>query len=362
MSNDERVPRGFFRRLFHGAEMPDDDWQRDTRKQFVSSLRTRLSAAADRLGQGGREEKKEIVARIEDLLQRGNGLPDWRDAFEAEQLICFVQTGPLVNEEIRGRLTEAESKSVAGTADRAQRFRELLSQSPAADDGTKQAFLFGLVVDLQRLAQKSYQVRQMRLGAVRFVMILAIFAIALIAVPLFIYIVYSFSANGQKTWIADFVKAIPNYGLFSAVSFGILGALFGRFILLQNSEMAVPIDEAAAYYSRRYFLLRVFIGMVGAIIVYFFLGSGLIEGAIVPDIRALTFIASRGLPAPDGIAGEFFTSLGTSSNVAMVPGKDYALLVVWSFLAGFSERLVPNLLNDTAGRIESASKSASAPK
>jgi hypothetical protein len=40
----------------------------------------------------------------------------------------------------------------------------------------------------------------------------------------------------------------------------------------------------------------------------------------------------------------------------MVPGKDFALLIVWSFLAGFSEQLVPNLLNDTAGRIDTASK------
>ncbi len=46
----------------------------------------------------------------------------------------------------------------------------------------------------------------------------------------------------------------------------------------------------------------------------------------------------------------------------MVPGKDFALLIVWSFLAGFSEVLVPNLLQDTAKRVDNASKTAATPK
>jgi hypothetical protein len=59
----------------------------------------------------------------------------------------------------------------------------------------------------------------------------------------------------------------------------------------------------------------------------------------------------------------FFTYLGgAESKITMVPGKDFALLIVWSFLAGFSERLVPNILNDAAGRMEEASKKAALPK
>ena len=146
--------------------------------------------------------------------------------------------------------------------------------------------------------------------------------------------------------MSGFVDALPNYGLFTAVTFGILGALFSRFIMLQSGNTAVPVDEAAAYYSQRYvILLRIFIGMVGAIIVYFFLASGLVSRGPHPHIQSLTFVASTpllqavaGLPgtAPT-VAPDLYTVPGTATKTAMVPGRDFALLIVWSFLAGFSE-------------------------
>lgn len=357
MANGNEHGEGLFRRLFRDVSMPDDDWQKDTRRQFLSAQRTMLAAALDRLGPEESERRKAIVERIEALLRSNEGLSTWRDAFEAEQLICFLQTGSLVDEDIRNRLAEADSKRLPGTADRVIRHAEMAGRSPPADDAEKQALLFALVCDLQRLAQKNYQIRQLRLGAVHFVMIVAFIAILVTAVPLLIYVVHARGGFDHEQWPATFVASFPNYGLFSAVSFGILGALFSRFIVLQSSEVGVPIDEATAYYSRRYILLRVFIGTVAAIIVYFFVGSGLIEGSVVPDIRQLTSSSSPPASTPE----PFLTWLGTESKV-FVPGKNFALLVIWSFLAGFSEQLVPNLLNNTAGRIASASKAASGQK
>jgi hypothetical protein len=55
------------------------------------------------------------------------------------------------------------------------------------------------------------------------------------------------------------------------------------------------------------------------------------------------------LAAPDFTKLSFIETpvrslLGSGSVTVLLPSKDWAMLVVWSILAGFSEQLVPNSL------------------
>jgi hypothetical protein len=200
------------------------------------------------------------------------------------------------------------------------------------------------VRDLQDSAYKLYEIRKMRLHAVRFVSVIAGMAIVLISLPLAVYFLHLYNLENKRSFFSDLIASFPNYGLFTALSFGLLGALFSRFLVLQRAEGAVPLDEAATYYGELYILLRVLVGTVGAIIVYFFLASDLVGGDLAPNIRELTYVAAKPVPPPT------HTYLGTVTRTAMVPSKDMALLIVWAFLAGFSEQLVPNLLDSTSNR------------
>lgn len=224
--------------------------------------------------------------------------------------------------------------------------------SPAQAEAKKQALLFAIVVDIQQRSLKSYQLRSMRRAAVGYVMAMTPIALFLVALPVLLYAWHFLVADVDgNSPVAGFVASFPNYGLFTAVSFGALGALFSRFIVLQQSELQVPIDDAAAYYGFPYILLRIVVGIVGSIIIYFFIGSGLIDGPLVPDIRKLSFepvILDGAKVPPVGVS----TLFGKLTTTAMVPTRDLALLIIWSFLAGFSERLVPNLLTSTSDRIE----------
>ena len=88
--------------------------------------------------------------------------------------------------------------------------------------------------------------------------------------------------------------------------------------------------------------------MCGAVIVYFFLNSGMIGGELVPHFEKFGVI-------------QHVLNSGTSNPGAslplslLVPNAEMALLVMWSFLAGFSERVVPGILSLTESRFEGAS-------
>jgi hypothetical protein len=83
------------------------------------------------------------------------------------------------------------------------------------------------------------------------------------------------------------------------------------------------------------------VGVIGAVIIFFFLRSGVIAGSLFPDFKSVGLDEFRFPMSPDG---------KTPVNGALrlyYPSSHLALLVVWGFLAGFSERLVPTILQDT---------------
>jgi hypothetical protein len=91
-------------------------------------------------------------------------------------------------------------------------------------------------------------------------------------------------------------------------------------------------------------LLRGIVGMSGAVIVYFFLQSGLLGGELVPKFKDIHLLQR----APDA------ENTGTVALRLVFPNPELALLVIWSFLAGFSERLVPSILQSTEATLGQA--------
>lgn len=78
-----------------------------------------------------------------------------------------------------------------------------------------------------------------------------------------------------------------------------------------------------------------FAATLGGLLLFIFAG-GLVKGSLFPDFR---FESS---------------SLFTLRFV----GEDWCKLIVWAFLAGFSERLIPQFLDDLAGRFGRTSEHA----
>src|SRR5205085_2549579 len=100
---------------------------------------------------------------------------------------------------------------------------------------------------------------------------------------------------------------------------------------------AVTLEDLLTACSWRTLIVRGSVGLGGAAIFYFFFRSRLLEGNLWPNLTKLGFepLVSAG---PDGL----------------VPNQDWCLLVIWCFLAGFSETLVPSILSNTEKKATTA--------
>jgi hypothetical protein len=133
----------------------------------------------------------------------------------------------------------------------------------------------------------------------------------------------------------------------TALVAGLLGAFFSRLITVQRDGASMTLDEVFLHRELSYTLLRAGVGVCDALVVYFVLKSGLVDGALFPKFDKL---AMEWVHVPDGTVPMAF----------VVPSKDLALLTVWCFLAGFSEVLVPSMLAGTERQLSEASASKSA--
>ena len=144
----------------------------------------------------------------------------------------------------------------------------------------------------------------------------------------------------MKTW-----SWLP---LYTAMTAGIFGAMFSRLLYLQANVNSLTLGEIRDARLWESIVLRGCVGMCGAVVLYFFLQSGILGGELFPKYGEIALKLYE-LPGSD----ETKKSLIPIGLVFPTPAL--ALHVVWSFLAGFSERLVPSILQSTEASLREVS-------
>jgi hypothetical protein len=193
-------------------------------------------------------------------------------------------------------------------------------------DEERRATLTAVLDDLQWSYQKKDQVRRAAGNSVRNMTTLGAASVVACALP---FIAFLFEKYFHRDYFLRLIDHFPNYGLYTAVSFGLLGAFFSRLISL-NTDGIRSVEDAENRYSFRWLMVRCSVGMCGAIVMYYLLSSGIV-GAAAPDLTKTGY-------------SEQTVQTMIGKGVVLIPSADWARLVLWSFVAGFSEKLVPNAL------------------
>ncbi len=295
------------------------------------------------------------VRSISTLIPSAEGEAAWTKAYRLERLLTLVEPADNLAREVQRRVDEAFDENVAVAPrlqtklDAAKKEVMDASQTPPALRPEGEPILRMLLLDvLEEIhwnAQKKFCVRPIQRIACHRIIWFEIFAFVAVIAPymwLYFYIHSTHKSPSFEHW-----SWLP---LYTALTAGLFGAFFSRLQSLQTDWNNLSIGQAHDARDFRSISLRGAVGMGGALVVYFFLQSGIVSGGLFPKFNELGLSQLWFTPPPPSVG-----AIHPVSAIQLIqPDLSLALLVIWSFVAGFSERLVPGILAATDTSLSNA--------
>ncbi|TCL73604.1 hypothetical protein [Rhizobium sp. BK251] len=337
---------------------------------FLSIIDVRLRWFQSRAGNFDEAKKyilEEVIKRRDRLENSSPGIytdsEAWTEAYRLERLMALLEPIDNLLYEIRLRLDEASAERVSAEP----RLRTALSMAEAnAFDNSRsppelkpdgesmlRALLLEILEKTHWTTQRKFFARPIQISATRKIVWAGVFSFALFVLPYaWIYVDIYISRADQKI-PTDFLVGLPFY---TALTAGLFGAYFSRLLYIQKNAGNMSVGELKTARELTSIFLRGVVGMCGALVVFFFLRSGMVDGKLFPTFPRLSVMEGKVLlsDAVPGVGNAFGQDVGSVRQI--LPSPDLALLAIWCFLSGFSERLVPSILSTTEQTLGDAAK------
>jgi hypothetical protein len=277
-----------------------------------------------------------VLSRIDGLLAdckkpAANWDDNWRKAWQAEQLMTAYLDEEVLAASAGKKLFDAEKQKVPTSAFFSTKWKEASAETdPQKRLAARRPVYSALLADLHWNYGKQSLHRKIRAQMSRTVRFLAVILIFFAVMPFLPW--FGDRVVGSLLFSTDGASPLGHfYGLYAACFFGLLGALFSRLSAFQASYATLEYDSLINLFQKNALYIRLLFGMIGSLIIFYAIMGNLLGGQLFPVLDHLTFTPKE------------------------KPNGDFAKLVIWCFLGGFSERLVPDFLIRTE---VSAAKSA----
>jgi hypothetical protein len=318
---------------------------------FLDSLLVRARQLRQFVKSGSTEDRilVDVHDEIAHFRARCNLRPDerkgsaWAEAYRIELLLLLAEPPERLIPELEYRLLIAEDIGVKGIAGLRAEFLNITNKdgenglggcSYIRMEDDLRFILIETVRKTQRFLIKKYLSRCfLRVVMRRIVCATLISFTFCIAMYMLMESDYHVVLNNNSAYAYTHIRiwglCVP---LLTCLSSGLFGSYFSRLLDFRKRSASFTYDELSSTKDMWAILFSGAVGVCGAALIYFLLRSGItsgvITGPLVPDIGGLH----------------------VEGDQLFIANKDLALLSVWGFFAGFSERLVPSILATTESR------------
>jgi hypothetical protein len=307
-------------------------------------------------------ERLECLKKKSPTAASVEGDRDWIEAAQLERQLVLIEPRDFLLDEAKSRISEVFDEKLSC----APRFQSALIKierdikdiqqdydnlSPIHENSLR-SLILRILEELHWAAERKYYSQFIRKSATRRIVTFGIIAFLCFILPYIILhlrlVFQGPDPNPIEKW-----SFLP---LYTAVTAGWFGAMFSRLIYLHLKWDALSMSGLKTAQEYTSIFLRGCVGMTGAVILFFFLQSGIVTGTLLPKFAEIS-VQYGMYPSPPPNSDEHSQPSPSKPDANKVihlifPNINLALLVVWSFLAGFSERLVPNILQDAEGSLE----------
>jgi protein-S-isoprenylcysteine O-methyltransferase Ste14 len=277
------------------------------------------------------EKGDEIPAGVRAVIQSPKeGLPSWDSVLEAE-LLLIQSLAPAGLRVKHGSLND-DFAALAGGGSYATTYLARLATSDSCDDVVLRAEAIDLAVQTHRLIRIRHGFGLIRSA----VGLLGTWLVALFCV----FVAFYFFSENRSVQQSTFATGM-------LILAGMLGGCVSALARLNSVSWTADLATGAENLSQLFwslvinFLLAVLEGGIFAILLYLAFMGNLVSGILFPSFR---------MPTPAMAEFQTFMEAGLASH------GDFAKAIVWCFVAGFSERLVPEFINTLGGKLKVSDK------